>query len=101
MTLYAIWATDAPGQQEARQQARPAHRQRLREPGQHPIKVVLAGPTLDSQNQMNGTLLIVEADSQDHVKHFIEEDPYTLAGVYQSIEIRPYACGLGPLARMV
>ena len=99
MTLFAVWASDGAGQLAARERVRPAHRARLREPGGHAVKVVLAGPTLDSAGGiMNGTLLVVEADDVDAVREFVRTDPYVEAGVYQSFEIRPFICGLGPLA---
>ncbi|HRI17169.1 MAG TPA: YciI family protein [Burkholderiaceae bacterium] len=97
MTLFAVWATDAAGALPARERVRPVHRARLRAPG--PVRVVLAGPTpapLDAR--MNGTLLIVEAEDLQAVQDFIERDPYSEAGVYERVEIRPFVCGLGPLA---
>lgn len=99
MTLFAVWATDGDGRLAERERVRPAHRARLREPGVHPVKVVLAGPTLDPHGaSMNGTLLVVEADDLEAVHRFVGTDPYVDAGVYQSFEIRPFVCGLGPLA---
>jgi uncharacterized protein YciI len=81
-----------------REQVRPEHRARLRAPGSHKVKVVLAGPTLDhAAGTMNGTLLVVEADDVSAVHRFIQGDPYSEAGVYQSFEIRPFVCGLGPM----
>lgn len=47
---------------------------------------------------MNGTLLIVEADDLAAVRAFVDADPYVAAGVYARIDIRPWRCGLGPLA---
>jgi hypothetical protein len=47
---------------------------------------------------MNGTLLVVEAADMDAVRAFVAGDPYTEAGVYARVEIRPFVCGLGPLA---
>lgn len=102
MTLYAVWATDGDGKLAERERVRPAHRARLREPGEHPVKVVLAGPTLNPvASDMNGTLLVVEADDMDAVHRFVRTDPYVDAGVYRSYEIRPFVCGLGPLAPTV
>lgn len=99
MTLFAVWATDHEGALPLREQARPAHRARLREPGEHALRVVLAGPTLDKPGgSTNGTLLVVEAEDADTVRRFIDGDPYSLAGVYRHVEIRPFVCGLGPLA---
>jgi hypothetical protein len=57
--------------------------------------VRLGGPTLDDAAQMNGTLLVIEADHIDAVRLFMADDPYTAAGVYATVEIRPWAWGLG------
>jgi len=93
---YAVWATDAPGALSMRQQVREAHRARLRDPGDHPVTVVAGGPTLDDiDGAMNGSLLVVQADSIEAVRRFIAEDPYALAGVYAHVEVRPWQWGLG------
>ncbi len=97
--LYAVWACDAHGMQATRQRVRERHRARLRQPQPHPVTVVLAGPTFDDDDtQMCGTMLVVEAENLDVVRAFIAGDPYVEAGVYASWEIRPWHCGLGPLA---
>ena len=97
--LYAVWATDRPGTGAARQQVREAHRRRLRHPAPHAVQVLQAGPTLDGPaGAMNGTLLVVQADDAAAVRAFIDDDPYVAAGVYASVEIRPWRCGLGPLS---
>jgi uncharacterized protein YciI len=99
MTLFAVWATDGEGKLPDRERVRPAHRARLRTPGEHRVKVVLAGPTFNTRGRgMNGTLLVVEADELEVVQAFVSSDPYVAAGVYQSFEIRPFVCGLGPWA---
>ncbi|MBS0317728.1 MAG: YciI family protein [Proteobacteria bacterium] len=96
--LFAVWARDAAGMQGAREQVRARHRARLRQPDPHPVKVVLAGPTFDGNARMCGTMLVIEAETIDAVRAFIAGDPYVTAGVYESYEIRPWKCGLGPLA---
>lgn len=94
--LYVVWASDAPGKGALRLRVREAHRARLRAPAPHPVKVLQAGPTLDAAGaEMNGSLLVVEAESLAAVRAFIEEDPYVQAGVYASVEIRPWRLGLG------
>ena len=94
---YAVWATDKPGAGATRLRVRDAHRARLREPGAHPVKVVAGGPTLSEPDaSMNGSLLVIEAESIDAVRRFVAEDPYQLAGVYAHVEVRPWQWGLGP-----
>jgi uncharacterized protein len=93
---FAVWATDAPGMLEVRQRVREAHRARLRDPGEHSVRVLLGGATLDEgATQMNGTLLVLQADDIDRVRRFVAEDPYVREGVYKSVEVRPWAWGLG------
>jgi uncharacterized protein YciI len=93
---FAVWATDREGTQEKRLAVRDAHRARLREPGSHRVKVILGGPTLtESSAAMNGSLLVIEADDIEAVRCFVAEDPYQLAGVYASVEVRPWNWGLG------
>ena len=93
---YAVWATDRIGALPERERVREAHRARLRNPGEHKVKVLLGGPTLDeSAASMNGSLLVVEADNIEAVRRFVAEDPYRLANVYATVEVRPWSWGLG------
>ena len=93
---YAVWATDSLGSLSAREQVRDAHRVRLRDPGTHPVKVLHGGPTLgEADGAMNGSLLIIEGESIEAVRRFVAEDPYSLAQVYASVEIRAWHWGLG------
>ena len=99
MTLYAVWATDAPGTGEARLRVRDAHRARLRNPAPHAVTVLQGGPTLEGEGDaMNGSLLIVQAESLEAVRAFVAADPYVEAGVYERVEIRAWRCGLGSMA---
>lgn len=93
---FAVFATDKPEQQTVRQRMRPAHRAHLRDPSPHRVIVRLGGPTLDAAGGcMNGTLLVVQADSLDEVRAFLDDDPYVRAGLFEHIEIRPWSWGLG------
>ncbi len=97
MSLFAVWARDHDGALAERQRVREAHRARLRAPAPHPVTVLAAGPMLGGPDHaMNGTLLIVGAPSLADVQRFVDDDPYVLAGVYASVEIQPWRCGLGP-----
>jgi uncharacterized protein len=96
---FVVWATDADNTLAVRERVRDQHRARLRDPAPHAVQVLLAGPTLNWASQsMNGTLLVVDAASADAVRAFIDDDPYMHHGVYRDVQIRPWRCGLGPLA---
>jgi len=94
--FFAVMASDRPGMQAVRARVRGAHRDYLRAPGAHRVTVRLGGPLIaDDGRTMNGTLLVVEADSAAEVERFVADDPYTVNGVFAHIEIRHWAWGLG------
>jgi uncharacterized protein YciI len=49
-------------------------------------RVVLAGPLTDKA----GSLIIIEADSLDEAQQFAREDPYTVNGVFERVEVHPF-----------
>ena len=54
-------------------------------------RVHLAGPMLgDDGKAMVGSLLIIEADSAEEIAAISAEDPYTKAGLFAEVTIRPF-----------
>ncbi len=99
--FFLVLATDKPGVLQVRTEVRPIHCAYLRNPNHH-VKVHLEGPTLTTRGDlMNGTLLVVEADDIAAVSEFVADDPYSQAGVFQSVEIRSWAWTLGAPANAV
>lgn len=95
---FLVLGTDKPGMEAVRKEVRPAHREYLRNPGRHAVVTRVGGPTLhDDGATMNGTLLIVEADGIEQVRAFVADDPYGRSGLFQSVDIRPWNCGLNTL----
>jgi uncharacterized protein len=93
---FAVFATDRNGMQTVRAVTRPVHREYPRNPAGHPVKVRIGGPTLDeADEQMIGTMLVVEADSIDAARAFLSDDPYAKVGLYAAVEVRPWVWGLG------
>lgn len=93
--LYAIIATDVAHSLEARLAARPAHLERL-----HQLKsegrLVLAGPhpAIDSNDPgaagFSGSLVVAEFDSLTAAQNWADADPYTAAGVYANVIVKPF-----------
>jgi uncharacterized protein YciI len=44
---------------------------------------------------MNGTMLVIEAETEEAVRAYLAEDPYMQAGLYERLEVRPFNWGLG------
>ena len=86
--LYAFVCTDRPESLSLRQAHRPEHLAYLKSLGQ---ALVLAGPfTADDETTMNGSLIVVEADSLEGARKIAAEDPFTKIGLFASVEIRPW-----------
>ncbi len=93
--LYAIMATDIENSLSLRQQARPAHLarlQQLRDEG----RLILAGPfpAVDNDDPsvagFTGSLIVAEFADIQSAQSWAAADPYVAAGVYASVDIKPF-----------
>lgn len=93
---FLVLGSDHAGKGKVRAETRASHRTYLRSPGGHRVKVHLGGPTTTVDGlEMNGTLLVVEAEDISAVADFVADDPYSRAGLFKSVEIRPWSWTLG------
>ena len=92
---YAITALDVADSLERRQAARPAHLERLNEL-QAEGRLKLAGPfpAVDAEDPgqagFTGSLIIAAFDDLDAARAWADADPYRAAGVYASVDVRPF-----------
>ena len=82
---FVIIGYDGPEGEAKRKLHRPAHLANL-EPLNRAGRVILAGPLTDKA----GSLLVLEFDSQEEAELFARNDPYTIHGVFQRVEIHPF-----------
>ncbi len=93
--LYAIIASDQPESLADRRGARPAHLKRL-EALQAEGRLLLAGPhpAIDSTDPgeagFTGSLVVAEFEDLDAARTWADADPYVAAGVYRSVEVKPF-----------
>ena len=96
---YSIYAKDKDNSLEARRHARPAHVQRLTallEQG----RLLVAGPSprIDGEEPgragFSGSVIIAEFDSLEDARAWAADDPYFAAGVYESVEVKPFVKAL-------
>jgi uncharacterized protein YciI len=92
---YAIEGFDGPDVLERRIGARPQHVARLealRDAG----RLLLAGPcpAIDAEDPgpagYSGSIVIAEFPSIEDARSWADADPYVAAGVYRTIEVRPF-----------
>lgn len=92
---YIIVNTDIDDGVELRNATREPHLDYLKN-NDMKAKLVLAGPTPSGDgSRMTGSLIVVEADSIEDVQAFADADPYTKAGLFSNVEIRPWMWTFG------
>ena len=82
---FVIIGFDGPDGEAKRKIHRQAHLAKM-EPLDHAGRVILAGPLTDK----TGSLIVIEADSLEEAQKFAQEDPYTVHGVFERVEVHPF-----------
>ncbi len=92
---YSIIATDAANSLEKRLAERPAHLARLTQL-QAEGRLLLAGPfpAIDSMDPgpagFTGSLIVAEFADLEAAQAWAAQDPFSLNGVYQHVEVKPF-----------
>lgn len=94
MALYALFCLDKPDALQVRLGAREAHLAYVRE---RIAQVKLAGPLLSDDGEMAGSLLILDVADRAAAEAFNAGDPYTQAGLWQSVAIKEFKASIGQL----
>jgi hypothetical protein len=90
---FVISCIDKADHDEVRRRNRPAHLEFLQS---WRDSVKLAGPYVTEDNSaMTGSLIVVEADTLGAAKAFAAADPYARAGLFTSVDIRPWIWSVG------
>lgn len=87
----ALICSDKPGHLEVRKANREAHLAYLKETG----VVEMAGPFLDAEGGMNGSLLVLDVADLQAAKDWAAGDPYAKAGLFDRVEIREWKKVIG------
>ncbi len=80
---YVVFALDKPDRLELRKSTREAHLAYLSQ-----FETPVGGPLLDDDGEMCGSMVIYEAASKAEVEAIAANDPYALAGLFESVDIR-------------
>jgi hypothetical protein len=94
MPLFVLTCLDRPGALETRMATRERHLAYGNESG-----VVRAGGAfLDAEGKPEGSMIIVEVEDIEAAKAFAAADPYAIAGVFASTDVRLWRMALGGFA---
>lgn len=97
--LYLRICFDRAGTTEQRNEHRAAHRAYF-QPNLQPdaeVRIVQAGPmcATDALNDNIGSFMILEAPSLAKAQAFHDNDPFTLAGLFDRVELCPWDRHIG------
>ena len=81
--FVALIAHDKPGALAVRTQNRPAHLEYLKSTD----LVAPAGPLLDADGGMIGSLIILDVADMPAAQNWADNDPYAKAGLFQSVTL--------------
>ena len=85
---FAVFALDKPGALELRLATRPAHLEYLKTLAG---ALKAGGPLMtDDGKEPRGSMLVYEAGRIEDVRKIVAADPYSKAGLFQSVEIRAW-----------
>ncbi len=85
--LFALICTDKPGALDIRLENRAAHIEFLKGLGDG---LKAAGPFTGDDGAMNGSLVVIEAANPADAETIAARDPYAVAGLFESVQIRPW-----------
>ncbi|MBB4238781.1 YciI-like protein [Rhizobium esperanzae] len=87
--LFALLCKDKPGHLNVRMETRPTHLEYLNGLNAEGI-LKIAGPFLDDEGKACGSLIIVEAATKEAARALADADPYTKAGLFESVDVKAY-----------
>lgn len=91
--LFALICTDKPDSTALRMEVRPLHLAYIQS---RMGEVKIAGPFVSEDGQtMKGSMLVLDLPDMAAARAFAEADPYAQAGLFSSVDIRPWKWTLG------
>lgn len=87
----ALICRDKPGHLQIRLDNRAAHVEHLKTSG----VVEMAGPFLNPEGQMTGSLVVLEVETLAQAEDWAANDPYAKAGLFESVTISEWKKVIG------
>ena len=88
---FALMTKDKPGALQVRMDNRAAHLAYIEETG----VVEMAGPVLDDDGQMCGSLIVLDVEDLAAAQDWADNDPYAKAGLFAETTLRAWKKVIG------
>lgn len=90
MPLHVIIGHDGPESAEKRNQNRPQHLVHLNKLNGEG-RIAYAGPIRDDADERSiGSVIVLSAASLQEARSIVDEDPYVVGGVFESVTVSPF-----------
>ena len=83
---YIIKSYDGENMLERRLAVRPRHLENM---AKAPGKVICAGGLLDDAGKMKGSVLIMDFESKELLRQYLDSEPYIKEQVWGNVEVEP------------
>lgn len=84
---YAAICMDKPNSENLRLENRGEHLGHLKKVRDN---ILIAGPFLNDEDSMCGSLLVFDGLTLDEINDWLANDPYAKAGLFETVEVRPF-----------
>lgn len=88
---FALMTKDKPGALQTRLNNREAHLAYIADTG----VVEMAGPVLDANGQMCGSLIVLDVDNLAAAQAWADNDPYAKAGLFSDVTLQAWKKVIG------
>lgn len=89
--LFVIYATDKKNSLALRQTTRATHLAYMSN-----FDTRVGGPLLDEDGNMAGSMIVLEAEDLAAAKEFAANDPYRIAGLFESVHVTGFKAAIWP-----
>ena len=89
---YIIKAYDGENMLERRLAVRPRHLENM---AKVPGKVICAGGLLDDEGKMKGSVLIMDFESKELIRQYLDSEPYIKEQLWGNVEAEPMNVVIG------
>lgn len=97
MPLFSIICWDKPGHEHVRRENRASHLEYARKWAD---KMLVGGPMLSPDGErMIGSMLVIDLPDLEAAYEWTRNDPYSRAGLFEAVVVRPYKALLGSAAQ--
>jgi uncharacterized protein YciI len=84
MPLFCFYCRDGENNETLREAHKKAQREFM---AKHTDNYAVAGPLTNAKGEFVGSLLIIEAEDEAAARATVNDDPYLVGGVWQSIRV--------------